>query len=309
MNSSITESTNTNRTATANIIHLDETVYFPYRERAMEKDWRYSRDVYLQLEGREDVLEFHIGDAQARSINQQLADTNNRFLVFSSDAGATSLVSKPHIKRLTIQPGDTTDYPPYIVGDDGDYLAGYTQLNQRQMDESEVLAILASMEEEESSRIYRDFEFIVSMNTRLNRQIPRAIKKISATKPNYYRQGNEYRCWFLGNWGCRYYFNTDEIGNKKHSMPKSYFEPGFAGPDIVGGLFKQLADPVDQHFVRVSTEIDHIEFFPIEDLILMEVPTLFLGLDTYMRKHAISWKPQSNGNVKAQKYRSLITSQ
>ncbi len=208
-------------------------------------------------------------------------------------------MSKPHIKRLTIQLGDTTDYPPYIVGNDGDYLAGYTQLNKHQMSQPEVLAVLASTGDEESSQIYRDFEFIVSMNTRLNRQIPGAIKKIASTHPEYYKQGNEYRCWFFANWGCRYYFSANQ----------SHFEPGFAGPDIVGGLFKQLANPIDQHFVRVSTESDHVEFFPIEDLVLMEIPTLFLGLDSYMRKHAMTWNPDAPGNTKAQRFRDLVTSQ
>ena len=191
-----------------------------------------------------------------------------------------------------------------VLSEDGEVETKYSRICKVDFTQNNVLWMLPSIQEKEDSRTYADFSFLYSLGTRLNIKTSRAIAKLRESKAdNYYdhledEEHSGYRRKFIESWGCRTYM-TDA---------SEYFQPGYSGPETVGGIFKGHAlnaKDSEHMFLRLSNHSDTTHFMPMKDIEMLECPTVFLGIDTFMRQHGMHWNPTVKGNDRADECRKL----
>jgi len=274
----------------SNIIKLDEVSYFPYDELADSPDWKYAFDVYIRLTTQNLAFEFNTGALEAASINRQIANTRLKFVTFSTNSGSTHVINKQYIKWVSIHAECNPGYPDILLSEDGEVEAKYSKACKNNFTQNNVLWMLPSITEDENPQAYSDFSFLHTLGTRLTVKISRAIAQFRETKADDYYQHLEdedctgYRRKFFESWGCRVYLND----------ATEHFQPGISDPEITGGIFKghALNNPDSEGmFLRLSDSANNTHFIPMNDVAMLECPTVFLGIDSFMRLHS-KYRPQ-----------------
>ncbi len=287
-----------------NVIKLDEVSYFPYDEFADMPDWEHSFDIYIRLKSQNKAFEFHVGRHEAVSVNRQFADARLNFITFSTDFGSTHVINKKYIKWLSINAESSPDYPEILLSDDGEVEARYSRICKVDFTQDNVLWMLPTVTEDEDQRVYSDFSFLHSLGTRLTVKVSRAITQFRELKADGYYLHLEdddesgYRSKFFQSWGCRIYLND----------ASEYFQPGISEPEIIGGIFKGQAlnnSDAEGFFLRLRNSEDNTHFIPMKDIAMLECPTVFLGIDTFMRLHGKHRSNQATENPKINECRRL----
>jgi hypothetical protein len=288
----------------SNIIKLDEVSYFPYDELADSPDWEYAFDVYIRLTTQAKAFEFNTGALEVASINRQMAETCLKFITFNSNSGGTHVINKKYIKWVSIHVESNPGYPEILLSEDGEVEARYSKLCKNHFTQNNVLWMLASTTEAENQQVFSDFSFLHSLGTRLTAKVSRAIIQFREQKADEYydhledEDGSGYRQKFHESWGCRVYLND---GTEQ-------FQPGISNPETIGGIFKGHAlnkAEAEGMFLRLSDSAKNTQFMPMDDITMLECPTVFLGIDSYMRLHGKYRTQETTQNSRLTECRKL----